>query len=245
VDRVIQTIPVTGGTVEDDNFELTFPDNFTNEGVTIQLNRLNKLEESATSKPGNNLFVIGSQVYSIKALTADGEVISNFNQPITITVQYTNSEVSGLVESSLRLYNLHEGSWEQLTDCVNNTTTNTISCTTDKFSVFAIFGTKTPASEPTAPVTIPGQQQPRQNFTNPTIAQANTDTEDDTETTTTTQESSDGGTQTNSESQPTEATTNDADEDEQSFIGWIIAAIVAGAAVLWAVVAGVRRKKQA
>src|SRR5690606_24953510 len=67
-------------------------------------------------------------------------VLDTFDAPVTIEYQYADEDVEGINVGTLWLYHYHDDAWEALDDCEINTDTNFITCTTDGFSVFALFG---------------------------------------------------------------------------------------------------------
>ncbi len=95
---------------------------------------------SAYGKPTSLPNEVGSLVFDVKAIINGSTVLDSFDAPITITYQYTDSDVSNMTESSVRLYHYHNSAWEALDDCTVTVSTNTISCTTDSFSIFGLFG---------------------------------------------------------------------------------------------------------
>jgi len=93
----------------------------------------------ALSRP-TNYSGIGSSVFDIKALNDPASTMSSFDEAVTVTVDYTDDEISGLDESSLWVHR-HDGSeWNALTNCVVDTSANTVTCETSNFSVFGLFG---------------------------------------------------------------------------------------------------------
>jgi hypothetical protein len=56
-------------------------------------------------------------------------------------MHYSDSDVSGLVESNLEIYRYNEdtSSWQVLENCSVNTTSNIVTCKTKHFSTFGIF----------------------------------------------------------------------------------------------------------
>ncbi|HVZ75797.1 MAG TPA: LamG-like jellyroll fold domain-containing protein [Candidatus Paceibacterota bacterium] len=97
-------------------------------------------------KPEASPQTVGVTVFDVKAIINGSTVLDSFDVPVTITYQYTDSEISGLDESSLKLYHYHDGAWVALDNCSVNESANTISCTTSSFSVFGLFGSSLPSS---------------------------------------------------------------------------------------------------
>ncbi len=83
---------------------------------------------------------LSSIVLDIKALINSSSTLDTFNKPLTITYQYTDQEIAGLVESSLVLYHYHDNVWSKLNTCTLDTSIKTITCTTTGLSLFALSG---------------------------------------------------------------------------------------------------------
>ncbi len=95
---------------------------------------------ASIGKPTNTLTSGGVVVFDLKALTDSQNVLSAFDHPITIAYHYADSDVVGLDENSLTIYHYHDDTWSALTGCTIDTNANTLTCTTDSFSIFGIFG---------------------------------------------------------------------------------------------------------
>ena len=93
----------------------------------------------ALGKP-SGLSGVGNVVFDVKALINSQTTLDSFDHPVTITYQYSNSDISGYDASSLQLYHYHNSAWTTLNNCSLTVSTNTITCTTPNFSIFSIFG---------------------------------------------------------------------------------------------------------
>lgn len=123
--------------------EIETPVNFTDEAetVVIQIKALPKTPVlSSLGRPTQVPREVGSIVFDVKAIINSTTVLDSFDAPITITYQYTDEDTTGLDESTFWLYHYHDGEWQALDDCDLNTSTNTIVCTTESFSIFGLFG---------------------------------------------------------------------------------------------------------
>jgi len=108
---------------------------------------------SAVSAVPSTQGVIGGYVYNYSA-TSGGATVSTFNQNVTITMTYTDSQVSGFSESSLVIsyWDASANQWKPLSTTVN-TVTNTLTAVTNHFTYFAILGEKvTTTTTTTTPV---------------------------------------------------------------------------------------------
>lgn len=91
-----------------------------------------------TAPAGNA--IIGGRAYSVSA-TAQSTAISSFNDSLTLTFTYTDAEVAGVNESSLKVhyYNVENDAWVSLTSTVD-TAANTITAYVNHLTTFAIIG---------------------------------------------------------------------------------------------------------
>lgn len=87
-----------------------------------------------------NRNVVGGYVYNYTAI-ASGVDVTSFDSQITLTFSYTDDQISGLTESSLRVFYWKESTseWVALETSVD-TDTNTLTVNTDHFTYFAIMG---------------------------------------------------------------------------------------------------------
>jgi hypothetical protein len=133
----------SGGSLSQGNIALTIPASF-KDGTSLAVFQANQLSntdfiETAGTPPGKSQ--VGTDVYTLKALVDENTPVSNFDSAITVVMSYSDSDLSALDESSLWIYRYDGLSWNALSDCVVNASANTVTCTTENFSDFAIFGT--------------------------------------------------------------------------------------------------------
>ena len=131
-------------TITDSGRTLTVatPANFTatSSSIVIQIKGLSSdTVLGSIGKPGS-LSSAASIVFDVTALINNTTLLDSFDTPVTISYTYTDADVSGLDESSLKMYHYHGGSWVQLDGCTVDTANNKITCTAPSFSTFAIFG---------------------------------------------------------------------------------------------------------
>ena len=95
--------------------------------------------------------IVGSNVYNYTAQTAAGATVSTFSTAVTLTFIYADSQITGLNESTLKVYywNTTTSQWTALTTTVN-TASNTLTANTTHFTYFAIMG-ETGIIAPTTP----------------------------------------------------------------------------------------------
>lgn len=121
---------------------VTAPSNFTatSSSVVIQIHALSNTDILASiGRPSSVPREVGSIIFDVKAIIDSTTILDSFDAPITIDYAYSDDEISGLNESSLWLYHYHDDQWEPLESCSVNTNANTISCTTESFSLFGLF----------------------------------------------------------------------------------------------------------
>lgn len=125
------------------------PANFTatSSSVVIQIKTVSGSDVlNSTGRPTSALQGIGNIVFDVKAIIDGSTILDSFDQPVTITYTYEDADISSIDESTLWLYHYHNDTWEALENCTVNQVTNTISCTTDSFSIFSLFGEQAQAS---------------------------------------------------------------------------------------------------
>ncbi len=120
----------------------------------------------STGMPGN-LVAAAASIYDLHSLSDTETAVTMFAEdtPISVMLPYTESDIAGLDESTLKIARYDEGTgWTTLSSCVVNTSAKTVTCDTDGFSTFAIFGETTPES----PIVDTGNETPP--VTNPILS---------------------------------------------------------------------------
>jgi hypothetical protein len=141
-----QITAVSGGSLtlqnsNSDGLTLTVPPSSTGSDANFQAHQLDATTVLASTSVPSGTRSVGNYIYQLGALTDTATTVSTFNQPLTVTIAYSASDVSGINQSSLTIYRYDAGTgWTQLTGCVVNTTSQTVTCTTSNFSVFGLFG---------------------------------------------------------------------------------------------------------
>ena len=82
--------------------------------------------------------MIGGYVYNYTA-TSGGASVTTFSKNLTLTFTYTDSQIAGLNESTLKAYYWDGTQWLALTSTVDKTN-NKITVTTNHFTYFVIMG---------------------------------------------------------------------------------------------------------
>ncbi len=129
---------------------LTVPVSFATSDANFQIKQLDKTAVTAVTSTPTGYSVIGPYIYDLKALIDISTSLSTFTNPITVSVVYDSSDISGIDETNMLLYRWDNNAWQRLTGCMVNLTTTTVSCTTTNFSIFGLFG-KPPAANSGSP----------------------------------------------------------------------------------------------
>jgi len=85
--------------------------------------------------------MVGVTFFDLSAeKTNDGTPVTNFDQPYTITMFYTDADIVGIQESTLGLYWLNSGEWEKINFSDLDQTENQVSASLDHMTEFALIG---------------------------------------------------------------------------------------------------------
>jgi len=101
---------------------------------------------------------VGNVVFDLKALTDPASTINSFSPAAKISLSYSDNDITGLNESTLKIYRNNNGVWSALDSCSADASANTVSCSTNNFSVFGLFGQ--PADEESSPAPQTNSPQP-------------------------------------------------------------------------------------
>jgi len=98
---------------------------------------------SVVPPPAAGKVIIGGRSFDVGA-TAAGNAISQFSDSLTLILNYSNAEVAGVDESSLKIsyYNSSDNAWVSLTSSVD-AAANTITAYTNHLTSFAVIGALT------------------------------------------------------------------------------------------------------
>ncbi len=113
---------------------LTFLPGAVSEPVTVTV-------EITSGQPTSTGFQLVSEALVLEAYKADGESVTAFAQPFTITIHYDDVDVTGLDETTLKMYfwDINMGQWTALSTEVDETT-NRLTATADHLTMFALLG---------------------------------------------------------------------------------------------------------
>jgi peptidoglycan hydrolase-like protein with peptidoglycan-binding domain len=130
---------LTGGVLSLNNFNLNIPASYASSSASFQITKLNSIDSIINSYglPDNTKIPINNYAYSLSALVNSTTSINEFNKPINISFIYDIS--NEIDQSSLSIYRNDTTGWTKL-NCAVNTNTKFITCETDHFSLFVLFG---------------------------------------------------------------------------------------------------------
>lgn len=122
--------------------ELTIPSGTVskNTNFTISTGDINSVNQP---DPASGLFLIAGLVFEIKA-ERNGEFITTFDKPLTLTFTYTDEKIKGLDENSLKTYWWDKtlNQWVVLENSEVDIDNNTVTASIDHFTIFALMGSK-------------------------------------------------------------------------------------------------------
>ena len=128
-----------GGTVEleDGSAAVELPANAVPEDVTVTLAPVTEV-----TQPTTGMVMVAGKVFEITAETEDGELVTQFSEPITLTFKLTQEELeeAEIELEDLRVFYWDEkaGAWIALPTRVDPET-GTVTAITDHFTVFAVM----------------------------------------------------------------------------------------------------------
>jgi len=109
---------------------------------------IERVDISSTIQPDSEsgIFLIAGLLCEIKA-QRDGEFITTFNKPLTLTFTYTDEQIKELDEDSLKIYWWNDEKWAALENSELNIDNNTVTASINHFTLFSLMGLKTVHSE--------------------------------------------------------------------------------------------------
>jgi hypothetical protein len=137
---VEEEIATSGGTIELVNEGTTaiiaVPADFANEGARFQINLLDSTHTPLAPLDKN---LVANNFFDLIAVTDSGTQLTSFDEPVTFTIEYGTDIESSYNENTLDIYKYLGGVWTAQ-NCSVDTIANTITCTLNGFSVYAVFG---------------------------------------------------------------------------------------------------------
>lgn len=132
--------PASGGVI-DDMAKVTLPANALSENATVSIALVSKATAVASCPVPTGKSIVGNQIYNFTAVSGI-TAVSSFSKAVTITLTYTNAQIAGLNEGSLKIYYWDdlESQWVKLADSSVISSLNTVTATTTHFTYFTIMG---------------------------------------------------------------------------------------------------------
>ncbi|MCK5059619.1 MAG: dockerin type I repeat-containing protein [Candidatus Pacebacteria bacterium] len=133
----------------DTSFDISFPEDSLSTGNEIRM-QMESTDEVAVvaSRPLSSGKLAANTFYDLSfTKTSDSSSVTSFDKPITLTFHYTDSDISGIDESTLVAHRWNGSSWVSLDNNAVDTGLNTVIATTQQFSFFSLIGdAPTPAA---------------------------------------------------------------------------------------------------
>lgn len=131
----------SGGSLSLDGISISVPNLYTStsSNSVFQIHKLDPIFFNSINVPDGKINV-GINVFNLKSFTDSTTTLSSFDKPITITLAYLPDNIANINQSSLIIYRYDGSSWSPLSNCSVNTSNHTVTCSTQNFSDFALFG---------------------------------------------------------------------------------------------------------
>lgn len=145
-------ITTAGGsyTLTDSNntAKITLPTNFYTQDLQLLMFSYDKsVFQSSKPAPSGKSFI--GKTYDFVFVNPDGAAVSALSQSATLVLTYTDSDVSGIDQSTLAPYRMgsNDSSWQLISGATIDTTNHKVTFLTTNFNSFALFGSP-PSSTP-------------------------------------------------------------------------------------------------
>ncbi|HEY1037026.1 MAG TPA: fibronectin type III domain-containing protein [Candidatus Paceibacterota bacterium] len=156
----------TGGTVDllqsGRGVSLSVPSSFSASSsgtVYFQIKRIqDDTVANAVGAPSSQFSPVSGHTYALNAITEGMAPVTEFDEPISITISYSPADMQGIDESTLVIYRWGGSSWNALSNCSVDATAKTVTCFTDHFSTFTLFGTPVSSGSSSTGVTTSAAQ---------------------------------------------------------------------------------------
>lgn len=154
------TVTASGGKTSltaDENMtaSVELPASAVSASTAVKIEKVVKGTATVSRPVSSDRSMVGSYVYNYTA-TANGTAVSTFSKNVTLTMTYTDAQISGLQESALKIayWNDTSNQWIELPTKVN-ASNNVLTAETSHFTYFAILGSEEiVVTEATSAVTI-------------------------------------------------------------------------------------------
>ena len=142
-----QTFTETLSNPNESSFEINSPADVLISGEEIELTMYSTPEESVTTNKPLPSGKLASDIFYNISFTkvSDNSTVSSFDKAVTLIFYYTDSDISGINESTLTVYRWNGSAWTALSGSTVDTSLNKVTATTQQFSDFGIFGDASPS----------------------------------------------------------------------------------------------------
>ncbi|MFP4539799.1 MAG: fibronectin type III domain-containing protein, partial [Candidatus Paceibacterota bacterium] len=131
---------------DDRGIMVSVPAGYATSTAHFQLKKIDAGPIRDVAPAPSDLDLVADHTYSLQAVTDDLQIISRFNEPVGIELSYSDEDIESVDKGSLSVFRFDGVEWQELNDCSVDTGMNTVSCTTDRFSTFALFGSEETSS---------------------------------------------------------------------------------------------------
>lgn len=125
-------------TTESATATVDLPANAVSASTTVQISALTKGSITQSRPLPSGKSIVGGYAYNFTA-TSGGKSVTTFLKNLTLTFAYTNSQIAGLNEDTLKVYYWDGSQWSILTSTVDKAS-NKVTATTNHFTYFTIIG---------------------------------------------------------------------------------------------------------
>lgn len=133
--------------------DFTFPADALSSGAAVAMTVYSTSESAVTADaplPSGKL--AANTFYNFSFSNANtGSAVTSFDEPVTLTFFYSDTDISGIDESTLVPYRWNGSSWSALTGYAVDTAANKVTVSTQQFSTFALLGTAPSSPPPPSP----------------------------------------------------------------------------------------------
>jgi hypothetical protein len=140
VPAIFDSVPAGDGTIVDcpaGGAKVEVPAGAVNVDYSVVVEKV----ASGTPASPSGWSLLGTS-YEFTCTDIEGNPITSFDQPVTITIYYNEADLNGMAETSLQIYwyNPNALAWEAVIPCVVDTANNTCTIQVSHFSQFGIMG---------------------------------------------------------------------------------------------------------
>ncbi len=131
---------------EDNSAEIDLPENFYTEDLTLEMfSYADDYLSPSKPAPAGESFV--GKTYDFVFVDPNGDKIAALSKNATLILTYTDADLTGLDESTLKPYRWgsNDSSWQLIPGATVDISNNSVTFSTSNFSSFALFGSVLPA----------------------------------------------------------------------------------------------------